>query len=93
VLKIVTWHAFFCIMLISYTKITQKEESMRLVTILNKTLKFKSFGFEKSKFGKKIKKQGQRQQTIEIEIERLKRLHQLITTYNQGNKVILGMEG
>ena len=65
-------------MLIYYTKITQKEESMRLVTILNKTLKFKSFGFEKSKFGKKIKEQGQRRQIIEI--ERLKRLHQLITT-------------
>jgi hypothetical protein len=47
------------------------------------TLKFKSFGFEKSKFGKKIKGQGQRQPTItieieiEIETERLKRLHQL----------------
>lgn len=46
---------------------------MRLVTILNKTLKFKSFLFEKSKFGKKIKKQGQRQPTIEIQIEIEKR--------------------
>jgi hypothetical protein len=73
VLKIVTRHAFSCIMLISYTKITLKEESMRLVTILNKTLKFKSFLFEKSKFGKKIKKQGQRQPTIEIQIEIEKR--------------------
>lgn len=46
-----------------------------LVTILNKTLKFKSFPFEKSKFGKKIKKQGQRQRqpTIEIQIEIEKR--------------------
>jgi len=57
-LKIVTWHAFFCIMLISYTKITRKEENMRLVTVLNKILKFKSFLFEKSKFGKNIKKHG-----------------------------------
>jgi hypothetical protein len=82
-LKIVTWHALFCIMLISYTKITRKEESMRLVTILNKILKFKSFLLEKSKFGKNIKKHGQEQPTIEIEIERLKRLHQLHITQLQ----------
>jgi hypothetical protein len=76
-------------MLISYTKITRKEESMHLVTVLNKTLKFKSFLFEKSKFDKKIKKQGQRQPTIEIEIEiqrkieKLKQLHQLQITQLQ----------
>jgi hypothetical protein len=74
-------------MLISYTKITRKEESMHLVTVLNKTLKFKSFLFEKSKFDKKIKKQGQRQPTIEIEIQRkiekLKQLHQLQITQLQ----------
>ena len=70
-------------MLISYTKITRKEESMGLVTILNKILKFKSFLFEKSKFGKNIKKHGRGQPTREIEIERLKRLHQLHITQFQ----------
>jgi hypothetical protein len=53
-LKIATWHAFSCIMLFFLTKINKKEKActMRIVTILNKTQKFKSFVFKKAKFGR-----------------------------------------
>lgn len=65
-LKIATWHAFSCIMLFFLTKINKKEKActMRIVTILNKAQKFKSFVFKKAKFGKMRDKQP----IIEIEV-------------------------